>query len=88
MDSPSRRPKGDPLPPRHHVEGFGQETDAATGVLAYLIGGPITFGGIGWLLDAWWGTGFVVPVGLIVGMGLSLWVVWLRYGSPRPPSDA
>lgn len=81
MDASEPRPKGDPLPPRHEVHGSAREMDSATGVLAYLIGGPVTFGGLGWLLDAWWETGFAVPVGLVVGMGLSLWVVLLRYGS-------
>lgn len=82
MDPTTPRPKGDPLPPRHHVRGSARETDAATGVLAYLLGGPLTFGGFGWLLDQWWGTGFAVPVGLIGGMAISLYVIWLRYGSP------
>lgn len=82
MDSSTPRPKGDPLPPRHEVHGSARDTDAATGVLAYLLGGVILFGGIGWLLDEWWGTGFAVPAGLLIGMTLSLYVVWLRYGSP------
>lgn len=81
MDSPPPRPKGDPLPPRHEVQGSARETDAATGVLAYLITGPVAVGGLGWVLDAWWGTEFLVPVGLIGGMTLSLYIVWLRYGA-------
>lgn len=81
IDNPPPRPKGDPLPPRHHVAGSARETDAATGVLAYLIGGPASGGGLGWLLDQWWGTGFAVPVGILVGMGLAMYIVWLRYGS-------
>ena len=82
MNDEEPRPKGDPLPPRHHVVGSARETDLATGVLAYLIGGPATFAGIGWLLDRWWGTGFAVPAGILVGMSLSMYIVWLRYGSP------
>lgn len=82
MDDIEPRPKGDPLPPRHEVVGTSRETDAATSVVAYLIAGPVTFGGIGWLLDAWLGTGFFIVIGLLGGMALSLYVVWLRYGSP------
>jgi ATP synthase protein I len=82
MDDSTPRPAGDPLPPRHHVTGSARETDAATTVVSYLIGGPVTFGGLGWLLDRWWDTSFMVVVGLLVGMALSLYVVWLRYGSP------
>jgi len=53
----------------------------ATSVTAYLISGPVVFGGGGWLLDRWLGTGFFVVVGLLAGMAMSLYVIWLRYGS-------
>jgi len=53
----------------------------ATSVLAYLISGPVLFGGAGWGLDRWLGTGFFVVIGLLAGMGLSLYVIWLRYGT-------
>lgn len=82
MDDDEPRPKGHPLPPRHYVAGSAREMDAATGVLAYLIGGPVTFGGLGWLLDSWWGTGFALPTGILLGMTMSMYIVWLRYGSP------
>lgn len=49
-------------------------------VSAYLIGGPLVYGGLGLLADRWLDTGFLTPLGLLVGMGLSLYVVWLRYG--------
>jgi ATP synthase protein I len=53
----------------------------ATSVTAYLISGPVLFGGAGRMLDNWLGTGFFVVVGLLGGMALSLYVVWLRYGT-------
>lgn len=59
-------------------------------VLAYLITGPLLFGGIGWLLDRALGTTFLVAVGAVLGMGLSLYTIWLRYGTsqaPTPESD-
>ena len=37
---------------------------------------------LGWLADRWLGTGFLLPVGMLAGMALSLYVVWLRYGKP------
>ena len=52
----------------------------ATDVTSYLISGPVAFGLIGKGLDAWWGTGFLLPVGITVGFALSLYVVWVRYG--------
>lgn len=49
-------------------------------VSAYLIGGPLVYGGVGLLADRWLHTGFLTPIGLLGGMALSLYVVWLRYG--------
>ncbi len=55
-------------------------------VLAYLITGPLMFGGLGWLVDRWLNTTFCVYVGAVVGMGLSIYTIWLRYGSPQAPT--
>lgn len=49
-------------------------------IIAYLVTGPALFGGLGWLVDRWLGTPFFVPVGILSGMALSLYVIWLRYG--------
>ncbi|HBO54227.1 AtpZ/AtpI family protein [Janibacter terrae] len=57
---------------------------AAT-VLAHLITGPILYGAIGWLLDRWLGTSFLVVIGVLGGMALSLYVIWLRYGTSQAP---
>lgn len=55
-------------------------------VLAYLITGPLLFGALGWWLDRWMDmTGFVA-VGIIGGMGLSLYTIWLRYGTSQAPT--
>lgn len=62
---------------------------AAWTVLAYLISGPFLYGGLGWLADRWLGTFPVfVLIGVLGGMALALYVVWVRYGAPdrRPPS--
>lgn len=55
-------------------------------VLAHLITGPLLFGGLGWLLDRWFGTEAFVAVGIIGGMGLSLYIIWLRYGTSQAPT--
>jgi ATP synthase protein I len=54
---------------------------AAWTVLSYVITGPLLYGGIGWLLDRWLGTGFLVAVGLVIGAGLAVFLVNLRYGT-------
>lgn len=55
-------------------------------VLAHLITGPVLFGGLGWLLDRWLGVTVFVAVGIILGMGLSLYIIWLRYGTSQAPT--
>ena len=86
MDDGTSRPAPPPgsTPPENPV---GEA--AAWTVLSYLITGPLLYGGLGWLLDTWLGTGFFVAVGIVGGMALSLYLVYVRYGtresSPRPP---
>lgn len=56
--------------------------DTGPMVTAYLISGPVIYAALGWLADKWLGTSFLLPVGLLAGMAMSLYVVWLRYGKP------
>jgi F0F1-type ATP synthase assembly protein I len=58
-----------------------REQDAAWRAVAYLISGPLIYGGIGYLLDLWLGTNWIVGVGIVCGMVLSLYLIWFRYGS-------
>jgi F0F1-type ATP synthase assembly protein I len=53
-------------------------------VIAYLLSGILLYGGAGLLLDRWLGTSFLVPVGLVVGAGMAVWLVHLHFGPPRP----
>ena len=55
-------------------------------VLAYLITGPIVFGGVGLLIDRWLGTTAFIAVGILLGMALSLYIIWLRYGTSQAPT--
>ena len=50
-------------------------------VVSYLISGPVMLGGVGWGLDLWLGTEWLVAVGIVAGMTLSLYLVWFRYGT-------
>lgn len=56
-------------------------------ILAYLITGPILFGGLGWMLDRWLGVTGFIAVGILAGMALSLYIIWLRYGTSQAPHD-
>jgi F0F1-type ATP synthase assembly protein I len=59
------------------------EESAMWNVVSYLISGPVMFAGIGWALDRWLETAFFVPVGIFVGMAVSLYLVWVRYGTQQ-----
>jgi ATP synthase protein I len=49
-------------------------------ILGYLLSGLLFWGGAGWALDQWLGTSYLVLVGLLLGMGGALYLVWLRFG--------
>lgn len=58
-----------------------READSAWRAIAYLISGPMIYGGLGALLDHWIGTSWLVGVGIVAGMVLSLYLIWFRYGT-------
>lgn len=64
-----------------HTPGMAAQTNIATDVIAYLIAGPLLFGGAGMLLDHVLNITFFVVVGLLLGMALSMYIIWLRYGT-------
>ena len=57
------------------------EANSAWKSVAYLITGPLIYGGLGWLLDQWLGTTWLVGAGIVGGMALSLYLIWFRYGT-------
>lgn len=76
-------PDGD----RHHdrLGPIGGGQDIYTGVISRLLSGPLVFGLIGLGLDRWLSTRFFLPAGLIGGMVLAIYVIWLRYGTAVAP---
>ena len=88
--TPSSSPEPSPDPaaeksPEEKAEELREfnmrEQDSAWKAVAYLITGPLIYGGIGYLLDRWLGTNWIVGVGIVGGMALSLYLIWFRYGS-------
>ena len=65
------------------VRPASKGADEGWAVLSTLISGFVIFGGIGWVLDQWWGTRLMTPIGLVVGMGLSIYAVVMQFGRPR-----
>jgi hypothetical protein len=86
--SPPEEPAGPPdrePTPEEQAEAARRvdrrEAEAAWRSVAYLLSGPLVYGAAGWLLDLWLGTSFLVGVGIVGGMALSLYLIWFRYGS-------
>ena len=76
---PTPTPPSQPEPPSDEIPGL--EAHRAWRAFAYLLSGPLVYGGLGWLLDSWFGTEFLLPVGIVGGMALSLYLIWFRYGT-------
>ena len=49
-------------------------------ILGYLLSGLIFWGAVGYAADRWLGTSYLTLVGLLVGMGVAIYLVWLRFG--------
>ena len=61
----------------------GQESagmDQGLRVLSYLISGVLLYGLLGWLGDHYFGTRFLVPIGIVAGAAFGVYVIIRRYG--------
>jgi hypothetical protein len=45
----------------------------------YLVSGVLMYGLIGWGLDQWLGTSFLVAVGILVGAGFGIYMTFARF---------
>ena len=83
MDTPEpSQPERRPTPLEKADAGHSRLDEArAWNALSYIITGPVLFGGIGWGLDCWLGTSWLVAVGILGGMAVSVYLVWVRYGT-------
>lgn len=63
-----------------------QGMDQAMRVLSYLISGVVVWGGLGWLGDHLLKTNFLLPIGIVLGAGLGIYVIIRKYGQIDPPS--
>lgn len=53
---------------------------------SYVVTGVLVYGLVGWGLDRWWGTTYLVAVGIVVGAGLGLYLTWRAFGAPPESS--
>lgn len=52
----------------------------------YLVAGVLFYGFLGWLLDRWLDTPYLVVVGIFLGAGLGLYRSFGVFGGDRPPA--
>lgn len=75
-------PKGRAEEP--HVEKPRQDPWNAFG---YMVSGVAVYGLLGWGLDQWWGTRFMVAIGIVAGAGLGIYMTMKAFPSPQTPDD-
>ncbi|MGH3241987.1 AtpZ/AtpI family protein [Actinomadura sp. KC06] len=65
---------------RRPEDGQREFADAAWSVPSYLLSGMIIWGGLGWLLAEWTGQNWLTAVGVVIGVGLAVYLVYVKYG--------
>jgi len=77
-DSAERKQQEPEPDPRHPggVDGWQ--------ILSYMLGGMILYGGIGWLIGRWTGVAVLFPIGMILGIVLSVLMIIFRFTRSGP----
>ena len=65
---------------RDNLNHSRNEEGALWSIVGYLLSGLIIWGGIGWGFDQWFGTDYFLLIGMLLGAGASIYLVWLRFG--------
>jgi hypothetical protein len=55
--------------------------------LSYILAGPLLYGGLGWVGDHLIGTVLLLPLGVVGGLTLSVFVIYKRFGAPEASSE-
>jgi len=65
---------------KYDPPGAPHGASAGWTILSYMIGGMALYGAIGWLIGRWTGVSLLFPFGMLLGLGLAIVMVFLRYG--------
>ena len=71
-------------PPQDAPNEGGGDPWAAFG---YLVAGVLFYGFVGWLLSIWLDADFWIPVGILVGAGFGMYMVFARYSLKAPNTE-
>jgi ATP synthase protein I len=67
-------------------EQRGEAGDGYAG-LSIILAGPMLYGGLGWVADHLMGTSFFLPLGVVGGLALGVFVIYKRYGTTPRSSE-
>jgi F0F1-type ATP synthase assembly protein I len=59
----------------------GGGADVVWSIIGTFVAGVLAWGLIGWALDRWLGTSFLVAIGIMVGAAGAFYLIIKRYGS-------
>jgi ATP synthase protein I len=85
MGMRSYRRGGVPDPGRAATGGLEDQLTMGTGwtVFSYLISGMAAYGGIGWVIGHYTHIQLLFPIGMLVGLAISIgWIIY-KYGRPH-----
>ena len=69
-------------PPTTHPGDTDQPQGDPWHAFGYIVAGVCVYGALGWGLDRWLGTTFLVAIGILLGAGFGIYMTWARF---RPP---
>ncbi len=70
-----------PTSPDDESGDFRRKGEAdAYGALGLIISGVLVWGGVGYAVSEWLDNRVFLMLGLLLGMGAGLYLVWFRYG--------
>ncbi len=72
------RPDAEPQDAQAQAPRQAREADGWQ-ILSYMLGGMLLYGGIGWLVSHWTGIAIIFPLGMILGIGLSVAMIIFRF---------
>ena len=70
-------------PGRSGANDDGLTMGTGWNVFSYLISGMLAYGGIGWVIAHYTHISLLFPIGMLVGLGISMgWIIY-KYGRPH-----
>lgn len=48
----------------------------------YIVAGVFMYGALGWGLDRWLGTTYIVAIGILIGAVFGIYMTWARFRQP------